>query len=120
MNIFLDDSLIGNQLWPFTNTRHVANIRIGMLTILEKWKYLMPNAQIFLEIGEMSADFLSVPAHWIPSEKNINQIIEFAQDKSLHKIAPSGINKFEFLITMLIIRGLNWMLRLFLLYFWMR
>jgi len=96
MNIFLDDSLIGNQLWPFTNTRHVANIRIGMLTILEKWKYLMPNAQIFLEIGEMSADILFVPAHWIPSEKNINQIIEFAQDKSLHKIAPSGINKLEF------------------------
>ena len=96
MNIFLDDSYIGNQLWPFTNTRHVAQIRIGMLTILEKWAYLKPDIHIVLEADKATSDCLSIPAHWIPSEKNINQIIEFAQKDSADKIDLTGINKLEF------------------------
>ena len=41
MNYILFDGSVRNQLLPFTYTRPVADIRIGILTIREKWeKYL--------------------------------------------------------------------------------
>ncbi|HQX03888.1 MAG TPA: putative sugar nucleotidyl transferase, partial [Flavobacterium sp.] len=41
MNYILFDGPVRNALLPFTFTRPVADIRIGILTIREKWeKYL--------------------------------------------------------------------------------
>ena len=41
MNYILFDGTVRNALLPFTFTRPVADIRIGILTIREKWeKYL--------------------------------------------------------------------------------
>ena len=41
MNYILFDGSVRNSLLPFTYTRPVADIRIGILTIREKWeKYL--------------------------------------------------------------------------------
>ena len=41
MNYILYDGNVRNSLLPFTFTRPVADIRIGILTIREKWeKYL--------------------------------------------------------------------------------
>ena len=40
MNIFLDDRQVKQGLYPFTATRHTAEIRIGILTIREKWAFL--------------------------------------------------------------------------------
>ena len=41
MNYILFDGEVRNSLLPFTYTRPVADIRIGILTIREKWeKYL--------------------------------------------------------------------------------
>ena len=41
MNYILFDGEVRNSLLPFTFTRPVADIRIGILTIREKWeKYL--------------------------------------------------------------------------------
>lgn len=40
MNIFLDDTQVKQGLYPFTATRHTADIRIGILTIREKWAFL--------------------------------------------------------------------------------
>ncbi len=40
MNIFLDDTKVKYGLYPFTATRHTADIRIGILTIREKWAFL--------------------------------------------------------------------------------
>ena len=41
MNYILFDSDVRNSLLPFTYTRPVADIRVGILTIREKWeKYL--------------------------------------------------------------------------------
>lgn len=39
MNIFLDDINVRHGLYPFTATRHTADIRIGILTIREKWAF---------------------------------------------------------------------------------
>ncbi len=41
MKIILDDTLIKEQLYPFTQTRHAAAIRIGILTIREKWEKIL-------------------------------------------------------------------------------
>ena len=41
MNYILFDGTVRNALLPFTFTRPVADIRVGILTIREKWeKYL--------------------------------------------------------------------------------
>ncbi len=39
MKILLDDSKIIDRLYPLTATRHTSDIRIGILTIREKWNY---------------------------------------------------------------------------------
>jgi UDP-N-acetylglucosamine diphosphorylase / glucose-1-phosphate thymidylyltransferase / UDP-N-acetylgalactosamine diphosphorylase / glucosamine-1-phosphate N-acetyltransferase / galactosamine-1-phosphate N-acetyltransferase len=39
VKIILDDTKIKPYLYPFTTTRHAADIRIGILTIREKWGY---------------------------------------------------------------------------------
>ena len=38
MNYILFDGPSRNQLLPFTYTRPVADIRVGILTIREKWE----------------------------------------------------------------------------------
>ena len=69
MNIILDDSLVKEQLYPFSATRNVADIRIGILTIREKWallkaKQLIPNL----------LESIIIPANIIPSINNIDII----------------------------------------------
>jgi UDP-N-acetylglucosamine diphosphorylase/glucosamine-1-phosphate N-acetyltransferase len=39
VKIILDDTKVKSALYPFTATRHAADIRIGILTIREKWAY---------------------------------------------------------------------------------
>lgn len=46
MNIILFDDSSRGQLLPLTFTRPVAAIRIGMLTILEKWQHYFPEATL--------------------------------------------------------------------------
>ena len=41
MKIILDDTRIKEHLYPFTQTRHTATIRIGILTIREKWEKIL-------------------------------------------------------------------------------
>ncbi|MDX5421602.1 MAG: GlmU family protein [Hymenobacteraceae bacterium] len=49
MNIILfDDSTIRQNLLPFTFTRPVAEIRVGILTIAEKWREFMGEAVSYL------------------------------------------------------------------------
>ena len=40
MKIILDDTNVKQALYPFTANRHAADIRIGILTIREKWSFL--------------------------------------------------------------------------------
>ena len=46
MNIILFDDSSRGQLLPLTFTRPVAEIRIGMLSLKEKWHYYFPSAKI--------------------------------------------------------------------------
>lgn len=54
MNL-VDDATIEKQLFPFTLTRSIADIRIGILTIREKWQLASP------------VHPRSVPSHLLPS-----------------------------------------------------
>ena len=55
MKIILDDTKAKQNLYPFTATRHAADIRIGILTIREKWAYF-PLFQIYNDVAAFLTD----------------------------------------------------------------
>ncbi len=66
MNYILFDGNVRNQLLPFTFTRPVADIRVGILTIREKWEHFL--GFITTTITE---DYLSEKYPFLELEKNI-------------------------------------------------
>lgn len=89
MSIFLDDSNCGDALFPFTHTRHVADIRLGILTLREKWE-LLCKKQILTEPGKENNELITVPANIIPTTENIQEILELAT-KDKHITASASI-----------------------------
>jgi len=92
MKIFLDDTEIKQNLYPFTATRHTADIRIGILTIREKWAFMLsqfPNTINLTSItNEEDKMVISLEANIIPSiewlkgcinKLNKNDNIEFGE-----------------------------------------
>lgn len=73
MVIFLDDSNCRHSLYPFTHTRHVADIRIGIFTIREKWMHFS-GAEVFTNSSKSGA--VCIPANIVPSLKNYKKIID--------------------------------------------
>ncbi len=80
MNIFLDDKKCRENLFPFTLTRHVADIRVGILTIREKWK-LLTGKTIITDPQLLVGDELHIHADIIPTTKNIPSVLRAANDK---------------------------------------
>lgn len=73
--IFLDDIEVRKDLYPFALIRHVADIRIGILTIREKWEKLLNNPiTISSENSQVSKNCINVPANIIPSRKLASQL----------------------------------------------
>ncbi len=70
MNLTLDDHFCREQLYPFSATRHVADIRTGILTIREKWALLLA----YPKYKDLDAA-ITVPANILPSVTNIQEII---------------------------------------------
>ncbi len=75
MTILLDDTESRDQLFPFTTTRHTADIRVGILTIREKWEKLSGN---FISIvkEEKSSEVLKIKSNAIPSKGNYAEILK--------------------------------------------
>ena len=66
MNYILFDGAVRTQLLPFTYTRPVADIRVGILTIREKWeKFLNTTTSTITE------DYLSEKWPMVEMEENI-------------------------------------------------
>ena len=66
MNYILFDGTVRNALLPFTFTRPVADIRVGILTIREKWeKYLSSTTTTLTE------DYLSDKYPMVEMEQNV-------------------------------------------------
>ncbi len=78
MNILLDDIPFNNSLYPFAVVRSMVHIRIGIFTILEKWKFFFPG-KIFLA-SEKPVDnigsFKKIPANMIPSANFLRRFIK--------------------------------------------
>ncbi|RNL74428.1 glucose-1-phosphate thymidylyltransferase [Sinomicrobium pectinilyticum] len=66
MNYILFDGPARNALLPFTFTRPVADIRVGILTIKEKWEKLLNKT-----VSTLTQDYLSVKFPLVREEENI-------------------------------------------------
>ena len=77
MNIKLDDTDCRNFLQPFSLTRHVSDIRIGILTIREKWLKLLSIEKDHFLVDDDS-DAILVPANVIPTRNNFAAILSAA------------------------------------------
>ena len=80
MNIFLDDSKCRKQLFPFSLTRHVADIRVGILSIREKWSHLS-QAIIYTHEKNIPENALVISANIIPTQQNVSVLLKAAIDK---------------------------------------
>ncbi|MEQ1554563.1 MAG: putative sugar nucleotidyl transferase, partial [Ferruginibacter sp.] len=77
--IVLIDNNLRENLFPFTYTRHTANIRIGIFTIKEKWELLLNEKVSFDE----TKDGLHIPSNIIPTKSNYKSIIAAANENLL-------------------------------------
>lgn len=66
MNYILFDSFYREALLPFAYTRPVADIRVGILTIREKWEKLLNT-----KTSTLTEDYLSIKYPLIKGEKNM-------------------------------------------------
>ncbi len=70
MSLLLDDLPYNKWLYPFTSTRSVVHLRIGILTIKEKWESVFGNNILLSsEIGDavIDSEAIKVPGNFIPS-----------------------------------------------------
>ena len=81
MNYILFDGTVRNQLLPFTFTRPVADIRIGILTIREKWEKLLG-----FTTTTVTEDYLSEKYPMVEMEQNIFINASFIPSENLVKI----------------------------------
>ena len=73
--ISLTDKSFRENLFPFTHTRHAADIRIGILTIKQKWELLLGQK---VNLEDTTSTTL-IPASIIPTLANYKTIIETAK-----------------------------------------
>lgn len=67
--LILDDTSIAPNLYPFTSTRHTADIRVGILTIREKWELLTGLRPDTRRNGAgSSGNEIVIPANIIPTK----------------------------------------------------
>lgn len=81
MNYILFDGTVRNQLLPFTYTRPVADIRIGILTIREKWEH-----HLGFTTTTVTEDYLSEKYPMVEMEQNILINASFLPSENLVSI----------------------------------
>lgn len=93
MNYILFDGTVRNNLLPFTYTRPVADIRIGILTIREKWEHYLgltttTLTEEYLEekypMVEMEQNIM-INASFLPTEKIVIQIKNLKENQAIFK-----------------------------------
>ncbi|HSN61730.1 MAG TPA: putative sugar nucleotidyl transferase, partial [Ferruginibacter sp.] len=81
MNLFLDESRCRESLFPFTHTRHVADLRVGILTIREKWEQIT-QLPVITNPTLKRDNSIIIQAHIIPTKNTVSSIIKAAQDQT--------------------------------------
>src|ERR1700690_3596209 len=77
MNILLDDLPFNKSLYPFGTVKSMVHIRIGILTIFEKWELVFPGKIFITSQLQQNSDYSSfykIPANIIPSANFFKQI----------------------------------------------
>lgn len=77
MNILLDDLPFNESLYPFTAVKSMVHIRIGILSILEKWQLFFSGNILLsssLEKNTDTSSYKKFPANIIPSANFFKQI----------------------------------------------
>jgi len=94
MNIILfDNPSTTKDLLPFTYTKPVAHIRIGILTIIEKWKLWLPGDYSFLTEAYLQRKFpqqkssktLYINGNVLPSQDLLDQLSALNDKQFLHR-----------------------------------
>jgi len=91
MNYILFDGTVRNQLLPFTYTRPVADIRIGILTIREKWEKYLGFATTTVTEDYLSEKYpmveleqnILINASVLPTEKLVNSVKELTENQAV-------------------------------------
>ncbi|QNJ98505.1 GlmU family protein [Constantimarinum furrinae] len=91
MNYILFDGNVRNQLLPFTFTRPVADIRIGILTIREKWELLLGFTTTTITEDYLTGKWpmveleqnILINASFIPTEKLVDSIKNLSENKAI-------------------------------------
>lgn len=78
MNYILFDGTVRNQLLPFTYTRPVADIRVGILTIREKWE-----KHLGFTTSTITEEYLSEKYPMVEFEQNIMINASFLPNEEL-------------------------------------
>ena len=86
MTIVLDDLGSTSKLYPFTATRSIVDIRIGILTIREKWELLTGKSiQLRSELNDiLDPDAQLIPANLLPT----NLLIQAIKDERFNRDLP--------------------------------
>ena len=89
MDIVFDDSSVKESLYPFTATKNAADIRIGILTIREKW------ALIMTKLGrDDSVNSITVNAAIIPTEHYAAAILSGSNSPAEYQQAGNSLLRF--------------------------
>jgi UDP-N-acetylglucosamine diphosphorylase/glucosamine-1-phosphate N-acetyltransferase len=91
MNYILFDGAVRNQLLPFTFTRPVADIRVGILTLREKWEHMLGATTTTITEDYLVDKFpmvemeenVMINASFIPSENMIAVIEGLAENQAV-------------------------------------
>ncbi len=103
--IFTEEYCKPENLHPFTYTRHIQDIRIGILTIREKWErylkipsankwedhYLDNEQSIKIEKGIGKDDYLLIHANVLPSKAMISKIKKLQHGEFLSSSLEGGV-----------------------------
>jgi len=79
MNILLDDVPFNESLYPFGAVKSMVHIRIGILTIFEKWQSVFPGKVFISSEMPVNTDitfYNKIPANLIPSENFLKTLYE--------------------------------------------
>lgn len=85
MKILLDNTKVSEQLYPFAQIREVADIRIGILTIREKWEKILghPVLTPSSQITDTTPSVHVIKGNIIPAKKWVEAFIKMHGDYSL-------------------------------------
>ncbi len=91
MNYILFDGNVRDQLLPFTYTRPVADIRVGILTIREKWENILGFATTTVTEDYLSEKFpmvemernILINSSFLPSEELADQVKNLSENQAL-------------------------------------